>query len=383
MSLSRHRPLAAALALAVALGVVAAAAPSSAPAARAAIDCELTQPYSRFDGTSMELVYAAETGTGGTAEIYVPQLCAGGSVTATELSNDEGVTVAITPDGTLGAMISLSAPTGDFAGLARVDLQFSQGATTIVLELYGLFGVEGTRYPFDRPDPISTPVSTPALFPISGIVLRDGATITAEIARSTQPVVVEWVESPQPGFRVTPPVGYTGPVGVEVVLTDGVSAELYSVVQWAGVPIPTTAIWAPNPPPAATEPDGIGYFDIGGSFVPPGSECEIRVTTVPDVTIAVDPPDLSGISYGPIAVDVREPDFVGLLTTTYALTCELPDQTTSRVAYQFLLYVGIPIPQPELAATGVTSDVVPAGLGALALLLAGAVLLRRRAVHGR
>lgn len=300
----------------------------------------------------------------------------------TVLSNDEGVTVDVVGDGGFSAGVTLTAPAGDFEGIARVDLQVVDGTTSFVLELYGLFGVELTDFTFGRPDPVETAVGATAFFPIDGISLRPGAALAAEVIRSTQPVTVTWIDGPTPGISVTPPAGFRGTIGVQVLLFDGISAAVATVYQWAGVAIPTGPIWAPNPPPAAIEPGGTGYFDLSGSFVPQGSACEIRVTTDPDVEIAVEPPSLQGVAFGPVGVQVRDADFVGLLTVSYDLTCRLLDDSLTSVEYDLLLYVGIPIPE-ELAATGPRQDGLLIGAGALAAIIAGSLLLARRAVRGR
>lgn len=359
--------------------VLAAGSVALAMPAQAAPDCTPGTPYSEFEGTSMEFVYAATAPIGGSASIPVPELCVRGSAAVTELSNDDGVTVDIVGDGSFASGVTLSAPAVDFEGIARVDLQIVDGATSFTLELYALFGVEATSFPFERPDPVSTGLSAPALFPYPGIVLRDGAVVTAEVIRATQPVTARWVDGPTPGIEVTPSTSYRGAIGIEVLLTDGISATRVTVFQWAGVPIPTGIIWAPNPPPVAIEPGGTGYFDLSGSFAPPDSECEIRVTTDPEVELAVDPPSLQGAAFAPVGIDVRDDAFIGLLTVSYDLSCRTPDQQVSSVEYDLLLYVGIPIPQPELAETGSAADALPAALGALAAVLLGAELLRRSA----
>lgn len=360
---------------AVATSVVAAALP-----AQAAPDCEPSTPYSEFEATSMEFVYAAEAPVGGAAFIAVPELCVRGAAVVTELSNDEGVTVDVVGDGSFGAGVTLTAPSGDFEGIARVDLQVVDGATSFVLELYALFGVTPTEFAFDRPEPVETAVSAPAFFPISGIALRDGAVISVEVARSTQPVTIRWIDAPSPGIEVTPSTSYQGTIGVDVLLTDGISAARVAVFQWAGLSIPTGVVWAPNPPPVAIEPGGTGSFDLSGGFAPWQSECEIRVTTMPDVLVAVGPPSVQGVSFEPVWVEVLDDDFVGLLTVSYDLSCRTPDESLSSVEYDLLLYVGIPLPQAELADTGTRADAAFWALGALLLALVGTLLVLRRSV---
>ena len=341
--------------------------------------CETAPPYSAFEGTSMEFVHSAAGGAGEAVVIFAPEMCVSLSSTVTELSNADNVTVTFVADGSNDATITLTPLAPDFVGIARVDLEVTDGPESYVLELYGFFGVAPTTYAFDRPAPVATAIGAPTFFPLSGAVPRAGATIRAEVLRSTQPVMVEWVDSPSDGILVTPPANFAGVIGVQVVITDGITSTQTTVYQWAGVAIPTGAVWAPNPPPVAVEPGGTGYFSLSGSFVPHLSKCEIKVTTVPEVDIATEPPPLGGVAFAPVAVIVKDPDFVGLLTVSYDLSCELPDLSVSNVEYEFLLYVGIPI--PELAATGSNAGVVPLGAGALALMLGGLVLLRRRAIH--
>lgn len=361
---------------------VAASALSLGAPAQAAPDCVSSVPYTEFEGTSMELVYAAQAPVGGAAAIDIPDLCVPGSAVVTELSNDEGVTVDVVGDGSFAAGVTLTAPTVDFEGIARVDLQVVDGSMSFVLELYGLFGVDATSLPFVRPDAVATAVSSPALFPFPGIVLRDGAVITAEVIRSTQPVTVRWVDAPTAGIEVTPSTSYRGTIGVQVLLTDGITATRVDVYQWAGLPIPTGVVWAPNPPPVEIEPGGTGYFDLSGSYAPLQSECEIRVTAEPDVVLAVDPPSLRGVAFAPIGIQVRDDDFVGLLTVSYDISCRTPDQQRSSVEYDLLLYVGIPIPH-ELAATGPQQNVLLVGAAALGLIATGVVLAGRRSLQRR
>lgn len=357
---------------ALAVGTVALATP-----AQAAPDCTPGTPYSEFEGTSMEFVYAAAAPIGGSATIQVPELCVRGSAVVTVLSNADDVTVDVVGDGSFASGVTLTAPAVDFEGIARVDLQIVDGTTSFVLELYALFGVAPTEFAVDRPAPVSTAVSAPAFFPLSGIDLREGASISAELIRTTQPLTIRWVDAPEPGIEVTPSTSYRGAIGIEVLLTDGISATRVTLFQWAGVPIPTGIVWAPNPPPVAIEPGGTGAFDLSGGFAPRLSECEIRVTTSPDVEVVVGPPSLQGVAFDPVFVEVRDPDFVGLLTVSYDLSCRTPAQEVSSVEYDLLLYVGIPIPQPELADTGAPAGAVPMGLGALAAVLLGALLLGR------
>lgn len=384
MTPRRSMTLAAALAAVLALGVALPVVGAAAPSATAAGGCAPTSaPDSEFLGTSMEQVYWATAPAGATATISPSDLCIGASAIVTELSNDDGLDVVI--GGVVDfPSIALDPPTDDFTGVSRVDLEITDGSLSFVLELYGFFGVQPTEFPYEDVDPVSTAVGASAFFPVPGIVLRDGAAIRVELVRSTQSVTVEWVDAPTEGVRITPPAGYSGPIGAEVLLTDGIVSAPLALVQWAGVPIPTTAIWAPNPPPVAIEPGGIGYFDLDGSFVPPRSECELTVTNVPEVVVAVDSPPLSGISYGPVGILVRDPDFVGLVTVTYGIDCRLPDSTTSSASYTFLLYVGIPIPDPELAETGPRIELLVSS--ALALMAGGALLVacrRRVRVAGR
>lgn len=366
---------------AVLVGALALLGATAGPAAHAAVDCETRAPDTVFDGTSMEFVFAAQGPVGGSAVATVSGLCVAGSAVITELSNDDAVAVDIVGNGTLGA-ITLTAPAIDFEGIARVDVQIVDGATTFVLELYGLFGVSPTAFGFERPDPVTTAVGEPAFFPLDGITLRDGATLTAELVRSTQPVSVSWVAAPIAGIEVTPPASYRGTIGVEVLLTDGISASRVVVFPWAGVPIPAGAVWAPNPPPVAIEQGGTGLFDLSGSFVPPRSECELRVRAVPDVDVVTEPAPLNGVSFAPIGIRVLGSDFRGLLTVSYDISCRLPDQTRASREYDMLLYVGIPIPD-ELAATGPSEGAAFLGAGALVLVLAGITLSRWRVTRAR
>lgn len=376
---TRSFRLAAVTGLALAAGILVPLELVAVSPANAYWACETAPPNSVYEGTSLEFVYSAEGGAGETLDILVPKMCISFTSTVTELSNADGLAVSFVADGSNASTITLEPPTVDFVGISRVDLEVTDGAESYVLELYGLFGVAPTTYVSDRRPPVATAVGAPAFFPVSGTVPRVGATIRAEVVRSTQPVTVEWVDSPSGGIVVTPPASFRGTIGVQVVITDGITSTRTTVYQWAGVPIPTSAVWAPNPPPAAIEPGGTGFFDLSGIYASFPYECEIKVNTVPDVTIATDPPSLNGVAFAPIAVAVKDPDFVGLLTVSYDISCRLPDLSVSSVEYDLLLYVGIPI--PELAATGPTFDVVPYGAAALAVMVSGFVLLRRRSLH--
>jgi LPXTG-motif cell wall-anchored protein len=97
--------------------------------------------------------------------------------------------------------------------------------------------------------------------------------------------------------------------------------------------------------------------------------------------ISTGPPSLGGEAQN-IAVTVLDPEFVRLLTVTYGLTCNPPTGPSSAVDYMLLLYVGIPIPADELAATGPSMGELSLAAGGLAL--GGIVLLfadRRRRRH--
>lgn len=367
---SRRRGLGVAL-TALVLGLVLV----EAPAATAVASCETGFPpdYTTA-GTSMEHVYWAAAAVGSPADIALPELCVGADATASIVANPEGMALDILGDGSLDAGVTMTPPAVDYSGVARVDLLVVDGTVSFTLELYGLFGVTPTIFDPDRPDPVAEPAGAPGFFELPPLTLRDGATLRVEVVRETAPVSIELVESPSRGIIVTPSGASPQTIGVDVLVTDDISSTRYQLFLWSGVPIPTGAVWAPNPGPVAIEPGGTGFFSLSGSFVPPDSECEIKVMAEPDVELAVEPPSLQGVSFAPVGIEVRDPDFIGVLVVSYDLSCVLPDDSTSGVEYDLVLYVGVPLPVAELADTGSALDVPGALAALLAVIGVGAAL---------
>jgi hypothetical protein len=353
------------------------------PTAATAVPSCATAAPDNFEtaGTTMAEVWWAAGPVGTPVIIQVPDLCVGSDAAVTVDSNAVGVLIDVVGDGTSFATITLTPPAVDYTGVAQVDLTVDDGSVSFSLELYGLFGVDPTSFGYERIEPVAVAAGAPGFFSLPPITPRDGAVLRVEIRRSTAPVTVELVDSPSTGVVVTPGTSAPQTIGVDLLVTDGITSIRYQVFLWSGLPIPTGAVWAPNPPPVAIEPGGIGYFDLSGSFVPFDSKCEIKVMAEPDVELAVEPPSLQGVSFAPVGIEVKDPDFVGVLSVSYDLSCVLPDDSTSGFDYTLVLYVGVPI--PELAATGSSVDATALlggmlGLTALGMVLVGAGRTRVR-----
>lgn len=374
-SKTRTRPQHSGVVGGVIAALVVGALATTPTAAMAVSSCETSVP-TNFEtvGTTMSQVWSAAGPAGTAVDIEIPDLCVSMDAVVTVDSNTASVLIDIMGDGTSFASIRLTPPTIDYTGVAQVDLTIVDGPASFSLELYGLFGVDPTSFDFERPDPVAEPLGSPGFFPLPPITLRDGASLRVELVRSTAPVAIELVDVPSRGVVVTPSSSVRETIGVDVLVTDGVSSTRYQFFLWSGVEIPTGAVWAPNPPPVAVEPGGTGFFNLSGSFVPSDSECEIRVRAEPDIDIVTEPPSLQGVSFEPVGVRVLDADFVGVLSVSYDLSCRLPDDSTSGFDYTLVLYVGVPLPAPELADTGSSPTTSSMLVGMLGLMGAGAML---------
>jgi LPXTG-motif cell wall-anchored protein len=365
------------------LGVASAVSAPSVPVAQAAPGCEANFPINaRLFGSDRDDTFWAAPAAGDPATITVSALCAPAGTVVDVTSNSENLSLDVNGDGTGTAGFILTPPTPDYTGVAQLDVTLTSGSDSADYRLVGYFGVPVTSYPskFDV-SPLEVAAGAGGLFTLTGLSLSPGLTGGAAVVSSSEPVEVEFVSSPTPGVVVTPAAGFAGVVATRIIVTDGFSAQLYDARLWVGVSIPDGVVWGPNPGPVAIEPGGTGVFRFPSMYAPPGSECEIRVLQQPDIEISTEPVSLSGEAQN-IPVTVLDPEFVGLLTVTYGLTCNPPTGPSSAVDYMLLLYVGIPIPADELAATGPSMDVLSLAAGGLAL--GGIVLLladRRRRRH--
>lgn len=238
------------------------------------------------------------------------------------------------------------------------------------------------------PDPTTTLIEaapgTTVVFPVPGLCLAPGGTITTSY--NPQSATVTWVAdgSGSAGFTVEPANGDPAVVPITVLADQGDgTTRSYSFVAYLGVSPIVVFPPAAVPTQVAIEQGGEGSFTIPGLYWPQYSECEVRVDTAPEIDrFVTEPPNKLGL---PILVSMtREPDFVGKVILTYALACTPPGGERSQHTYTIELYVGIPIPQPELAATGSdVTAVAPMGLAAVTAALLGVVAFgtsrRRRA----
>lgn len=238
------------------------------------------------------------------------------------------------------------------------------------------------------PDPTTTLIEaapgTTVFFPVPGLCLAPGGTITTSY--NPQSATVTWVAdgSGSAGFTVDPANDDPAVVPITVLADQGDgTTRSYSFAAYLGAS--PDVVWPPAAVPTqiAIDPGGEGSFTLPGLYWPRYSECEIRVITVPeDVDFFTEPPNVSGL---PIRVGMTTSEFVGKLVISYGLACTPPEGVRSSATYIIELYVGIPIPPPALAATG--SDGAPAGAAAVAggaVVSLGALLLlaarRRRPV---
>jgi hypothetical protein len=369
--------------LGLVLGVASVVSAPSVPAAQAVPGCEANFPINTLlFGSDRDDTFWAETAAGDPATIIVSALCAPAGTVFNVTSNPENLSLDVNGDGTGTAGFILTPPTIAYTGVAQLDVTLTSGSESVDYRLVGYFGVPVTSYPskFDV-SPLEVERGAGGLFTLTGLSLSPGLTGEVAVVSSSEPVDVKFEVSPTPRVLVTPSLGFSGVVATRLIVTDGFSAQLYSARLWVGVAIPDGVVWGPNPSPVAIEPGGTGVFRFPSMYAPPGSDCEIRVQMQPDIATSTEGPSLGGEAQN-IPVTVLDPEFVGLLTVTYGLTCNPLTGPSSAVDYRLLLYVGIPIPADELAATGPSVDELSFSAGGLAL--GGIVLLladRRRRRH--
>ena len=236
--------------------------------------------------------------------------------------------------------------------------------------------------PPDLPDPTTTLIEAApgatVFFPVPGLCLAPGGTITTSY--NPRSATVTWLAdgSASAGVTVSPPDGTAQVIPITVLVDQGDStARSYSFAAYLGAS--PDVVWPPSAVPTqiAIDPGGEGSFTLPGLYWPRYSECEIKVTTTPDdVDFYTEPPNLSGL---PIRVGFATSEFVGKLVVTYGLACTPPEGERSAATYTIELYVGIPIPPPALAATGQEgSAATPVGIASALIAAAGAVLLAAR-----
>lgn len=237
------------------------------------------------------------------------------------------------------------------------------------------------------PDPSTTLLHAEAggevTFAIPGLCLGPSGSLT--VTNNPGAADVSWTETAGaiPSITVaaandTPAVA---PVTLVADLGDGTERSYYLGAYFG---VSSDVVW-----PAAAVParvaipagGGMGEFTLPGMYWPRYSECEIRVSTTPDLRdFVTGPPNITG---APIEIGLREgTEFIGIVTVQYGLACTPPGGERSSADYVIELYVGVPIPvspQPELAATGSAPlDGLGASAAALLAVLAGLGLVRSR-----
>lgn len=265
------------------------------------------------------------------------------------------------------AQVTYGQPAG-FIGVADLRLTIEFGGEARDYRFVVYTGVPGATFPTISSDPQNGSVGVATSYDLTGLSFPSGSPELTVLNPSSQ-----FSATLLPGataFEVTPLQNVGGPFEARVVIDNGIQGREYRVILWVGAPVPDRVVWGPQPEPVQIDPRGTGYFTLT-NFAPPLTECEIQVTTDPDIDIVTEPARLNGLP-SRIAVRVLD-DYVGLLTVHYVLSCEEPGGVTSR-DFVMRLYVGIPI--PALAATG-TSLAGPAAVASV-LMITGLLLLRRR-----
>ncbi len=264
-------------------------------------------------------------------------------------------------------------PPSGFTGVADLDITIAFGAESRDYRFVAYVGVPGASFPTVSSNPQAGTVGVATTYDLTGLSFPSGSAAMTVLnpsglfSAAFQPGV--------PSFTVTPLQNVSGPIEARIAIDNGIQGREYRVILWVGVPVPDRVIWGPQPDPAQIEPLGTGYFRLT-NFAPAGSECEIKVTTDPDVDVVTEPARLNGLPQDvPVTVDEA---YVGLLTVNYRLSCKEAGGVTSR-DFVMKLYVGIPI--PTLADTGVDGTAPLALAGAL--LAGGFVLIRRRRAASR
>ncbi len=245
-----------------------------------------------------------------------------------------------------------------------------------------------TTYFPANPTVVEVATDVVAVFAVPNLCL--GATPT--VAVPTNPdgmlVSVNSPDTPAATLSLTPPGGFVGDTIVRVTVGDGTVTHDYTLVAYFGLPAPSPVhgFFPENPPAVDIVPGATGYFSLSGLFVPrlggSAPACQLTITQTPsaaEVPTVTEPPTLTGI--GPNLIPVylsAAPDFVGVLTVNYGISCVLTDGFVAARTYPFVLYVGVPRPA-VLADTGIESDThVLVALGLIAAGGIGVVASRRR-----
>lgn len=182
------------------------------------------------------------------------------------------------------------------------------------------------------PDPTTTLIEaapgTTVFFPVPGLCLAPGGTITTSY--NPQSATVTWVAdgSGSAGFTVEPANGDPAVVPITVLADQGDgTTRSYSFAAYLGTS--PNAVWPPAAVPTqiAIDPGGEGSFTLPGLYWPRYSECEIKVATTPVVdTFFTEPPNTSGL---PIRVGMIDDEFVGKLVVSYGIACTPPEGVRS------------------------------------------------------
>ncbi|MGX5681625.1 hypothetical protein [Schumannella luteola] len=230
------------------------------------------------------------------------------------------------------------------------------------------------------PDPSTTMIEAAAgdeaTFAIPGLCLGPSGSLT--VTNNPASADVTWTDTAGsiPSITVTAAndTPAVAPVTLLADLGDGTQRSYYLAAYFG---VSSQVVWPDAAVPAQIAipaGGGMGEFELPGLYWPRYSECEIRVTSVPESDdFVVGPPSGSG---GPIEIGLKEgTEFIGVLDVSYALACTPPGGERSGATYRILLYVGVPIPvAPQLAATG-SSPATPAAPIAALLALGGLLAL--------
>ncbi len=230
----------------------------------------------------------------------------------------------------------------------------------------------------DAPSQSVVEAGDPAIFTIPGLCLSGPATYFVTSNPDSVGVTVVADGSATAGVTLTPTTPEPGVSVVSIEFANGPDTRTYTFAAYFGVSPEITWSTGPNPNPVAIEKSGTGSFTLPGLHWPDESECEIKVETDKEVDFFTDPPNRSGL---PVTFGVKDPDFTGVLSVTYTLTCRPAGGVAESRAWDLAVYVGVPLPvapvEPQLAATGSGgAPWVPAAVTAALLLVAGGLLRR-------
>lgn len=234
----------------------------------------------------------------------------------------------------------------------------------------------------EAPTQVIVGAGEPAFFAMPDLCYGGDPTITTPYNPESMVFSSLHNGSDSAGFTLTPPTpDFTG-VGVVDVTLDFGGDEVHNYRLSAYFGVSADVVWPADavPNPIAIEPGGTASFTLPGMYWPKYSECSIQVGTDPETDIVTGPPNIRNL---PVAIEVVDPAFTGVLTVTYALSCTPPGGEPSGKTFEIVLYVGVPLPAPApvpaLADTG-ESPLWPAIPAGVLLLAVGAWLVGRRRV---